>query len=69
MDTTGRRKLAAALAAVSQYRAEVEEFLPLEAPPPAAARPIPPPASWATSGRQHGMLLRDFWQRRVNKSW
>ncbi len=69
MDTTRRRKLTAAIAAVMQYRAEVEEACP-QAPPPCPVAPaVPTPSAWAGAGRQHGMLMRDFWQRRLAKSW
>ncbi len=70
METNRRRKLAAALAAVAQYRAEVEESCLQQAPSPTPAVPVvPTPSAWAGAGRQHGMLMRDFWQRRLAKSW
>jgi hypothetical protein len=70
METTRRRKLAAAFAAVAQYRAEVVESCLPQAPSPCPAAPAAPtPTAWAGAGRQHGMLMRVFWQRRLAKSW
>ena len=70
MEMTRRRKLAAALAAVAQYRAEVEESCLPQPPTPCPVGPaVPLPSAWAGAGRQHGMLMRDFWQRRLAKSW
>ncbi|GAB4266362.1 MAG: hypothetical protein Kow0092_19220 [Deferrisomatales bacterium] len=67
MNPSKSRKVAAAVAAVLQYAAEVEA-LPA-APAAAAAGPVSPPSPWGGAGRQEAMLLRTFWQRRLTKSW
>ncbi len=70
MGTTRSKQVAAAVAAVLQYAAEVEaaaSVSPAAPPPPAPARPGP--ALWGSAGRQDAMMLRSLWQRRITRSW
>lgn len=70
MDTSRSKRVAAAIAAVLQYAAEVEAAVaPASAVSAAPPPPSPAPPLWGLAGRQDAMLLRNLWQRRLSRSW
>ncbi len=69
METTRSKQVAAAVAAVLQYAAEVEAVASTSPASPPPAPPRPGPTLWGSAGRQDAMMLRSLWQRRIARSW
>lgn len=63
-----RKKMAAALSAVSAYIKCGEEMAAMQAPPAAAVAPEKPaamPSPWGVSGRQDMMQMRNMMQMKA----
>lgn len=63
-----RKKMAAALSAVSAYIKSGEEMAAMQAPPAVAAAPEKPaamPSLWGVSGRQDMMQMRNMMQMKA----